>query len=191
MKIVFATQNLNKLKEIQQQAPKGIEIVGLTEIGCSEELPETGNTLESNAVQKASYVFENYGIACFADDTGLEIDALNGEPGVYSARYAGEDKNAELNMEKVLRNLEKQKNRRARFRTVIAYATSSGCQIVDGVVNGSITHEKIGNGGFGYDPIFIPDGETRTFGEMTMNEKAQLSHRARAFSKFIDLLKTL
>ena len=188
MKLVFATNNLNKLSEIRSLVPTGIEILSLKDINCNEELPETNPTLEENALQKARYVFENYGFNCFADDTGLEIDALGGEPGVYSARYAGEDCKAEGNMKKVLEKLELEENRRAKFRTVIALIIDAKETLFEGECNGSITKTKSGVEGFGYDPIFTPDGYEITFAEMSKVEKGAISHRGEAVEKLVSFL---
>lgn len=188
MKLVFATNNLNKLKEIQHILGDRIELLSLSDIGCSEDIPETAPTLEGNALQKAMYVFAKYGYNCFADDTGLEIEALNGEPGVYSARYAGEEKSAEANMEKVLSRMKELKNRKARFRTVIAVVIDGKKTLMDGIVEGEILTEKHGTDGFGYDPIFQPIGWTKTFAEMDLATKNQISHRSRAVQKLVTFL---
>ncbi len=211
MKIVFATNNAHKLSEIREIVGKDVEILSLADIGCHEDIPETGRTLEQNAIQKAMYVYEKYNTDCFADDTGLEVEALDGEPGVHSARYAeGTDHDSEANMAKLLAKLEGKDNRRARFRTVIALATSQGVPptlanpikseisnagraakvfLFDGVVEGVITTEKHGTGGFGYDPIFRPDGYDKTFGELPHEVKNSISHRARAVAKLARYLK--
>ena len=157
MKIVFATNNPNKLEEIQMLMPEGIEIISLKDIGCTEDIPETGNTLEANAFQKAHYLKENYGFDCFADDTGLEVEALEGAPGVYSARYAGPEKSAEANMNKILQELKGHENRKAKFRTAIALILNGEEHLFEGAVAGSINETKLGEDGFGYDPIFIPE----------------------------------
>ena len=185
MQIVFATNNLNKLSEIRALLPSGIEIVGLKDINCKEELPETHPTLEENALQKARYVFENYGFNCFADDTGLEIDALGGEPGVYSARYAGEYCNAEDNMQKVLDKLHAIQNRTANFKTVIALIIDGKETLFEGQCKGSMTKIRSGVEGFGYDPIFQPDGHNISFGEMNPDAKHAISHRADAFAQLL------
>jgi XTP/dITP diphosphohydrolase len=189
MKIVFATQNQNKVKEIASILPNSIEIVSLADINCHQDIPETSPTIEGNAIQKATYVQEHFNLNCFADDTGLEIEALNGEPGVYSARYAGEAKNAEANMNKVLEKLNNQSNRKARFKTVIALIINNKLHTFEGVVNGNITENKKGEKGFGYDPIFIPEGYTQTFAELSLEEKNTISHRAIATKKLIDFLQ--
>ncbi len=188
MKIIFASNNKNKVQEIQNQVPKSIEIVTLEEIGCTEDIAETGSTLEENAIIKANYITEKYGLPCFADDTGLEIDALNGEPGVYSARYAGEDKNADKNMDLVLQKLHNITNRKAQFKTVIALNINNEQHLFTGIVEGEIRNKKTGTNGFGYDPIFEPENLGKTFAEMTLEEKNKLSHRGRAVEKLIDFL---
>lgn len=198
MKIVFATNNKNKLSEIREILGSGFEVMSLAEIGCHEDIPETGDTLLDNAVQKARYVFEKYGYDCFADDTGLEVDALDGEPGVHSARYAeGTDHDSNANMDKLLRKLGDETRRTARFRTVIALlqkqqsgesaGEGSVLHIFEGKVEGSIIKEKRGAEGFGYDPIFMPEGYDKTFAELG-HVKNQISHRARAVKKLADYL---
>ena len=189
MKLVFATNNSNKLSEIRSLVPDGIEILSLKEINCNEELPETNPTLKENALQKARYVFDNYGFNCFADDTGLEIDALGGEPGVYSARYAGEDCGAEDNMKKVLDKLESEQERSANFRTVIALIIDGEETLFEGECKGNMTNTKSGVEGFGYDPIFTPEGYEITFAEMTKTEKGTISHRGKAVEKLVEFLK--
>jgi len=188
MKLVFATNNLNKLSEIRSLVPEGIEILSLREINCNEELPETNPTLQENAFQKAKYVFDNYGLNCFADDTGLEIDALGGEPGVYSARYAGEGCNPEDNMKKVLDKLFNESNRTAKFSTVIALIVNREEHTFFGECTGQITKTKSGVDGFGYDPIFTPDGYDITFAEMTKDAKGKISHRGKAVVKLVSFL---
>ncbi|MBR3399428.1 MAG: non-canonical purine NTP diphosphatase [Prevotella sp.] len=199
MKIVFATNNKNKLSEIREILGSGFEVMSLAEIGCHEDIPETGDTLLDNAVQKARYVFEKYGYDCFADDTGLEVDALDGEPGVHSARYAeGTDHDSNANMDKLLRKLGDETRRTARFRTVIALlqkqqsgesaGEGSVLHIFEGKVEGSIIKEKRGAEGFGYDPIFMPEGYDKTFAELGLDVKNQISHRARAVKKLADYL---
>ncbi len=197
MKIVFATNNKNKLAEIREILGNGMEVLSLEDINCHDEIPETGNTLEDNAMQKAEYIYKRYDMSVFADDTGLEVDALGGEPGVYSARYAGgEGHDSEANMTKLLANLGENNNRKARFRTVIALieknADSNGQPTVnrfEGIVNGEIIRERRGQGGFGYDPIFQPDGYDKTFAELGHEVKNQISHRARAVKKLAEYLK--
>ena len=191
MKIVFATNNPNKLKEIQSLIPKEIEIISLKEIGCNEDIPESGDTLEANAFQKAHYIKDNFNYDCFADDTGLEIDELNGDPGVYSARYAGPERNANANMNKVLNELKGKKNRKAQFRTAIALILKGEEHLFEGKVEGYISKDKQGNEGFGYDPIFIPENDIRSFAQMSMQEKGAISHRGRAVKKLVAYLKNL
>ena len=188
MKLVFATNNSNKLSEIRSLVPDGIKILSLKDINCNEELPETNPTLQENALQKARYVFDNYGFNCFADDTGLEIDALGGEPGVYSARYAGEDCSAEDNIKKVLSKLESEQERSAHFRTVIALIIDGKETLFEGECKGSITKTKSGGEGFGYDPIFTPNGYKTTFAEMTKDVKGSISHRGKVVDKLVDFL---
>ena len=189
MKLVFASHNQNKVNEIKSLLPDNFEILSLTEIGFNEEIEETGLTLDENSKIKAQTVFEKTGYFCFADDTGLEIEALNYEPGVFSARYAGNQKNDSDNIEKVLLNLQGMTNRNARFRTVITLLIGQEEYSFEGRVDGKIIMEKRGEFGFGYDPIFIPENESITFAEMSMEEKNQFSHRARAFLKMIEFLK--
>lgn len=201
MKIVFATNNQHKLQEIRDILGNEFEIVSLKDIGCDVDIPETGNTLEENAMQKAQYVYDHYNLSCFADDTGLEVEALNGEPGVHSARYAeGTDHDSEANMAKLLRNLEGKDNRKARFRTVIALIQKQdvcpcGCTSIkkvnrfEGIVDGSIATEKHGTAGFGYDPIFVPKGYDKSFAELGESIKNGISHRARAVAKLAEYLK--
>jgi len=191
MKLVFATHNSNKAKEIQSLLPDDFQILTLTKINCLNEIPETAETLEGNSLLKAQFVSDNFNLNCFADDTGLEIEALNGKPGVYSARYAGVDKNAEANMNLVLSELENESNRKAQFRTVITLILNEKTVLFEGIVKGEICTEKRGTDGFGYDPIFIPEGQSKTFAEMTLTEKNQQSHRARAFEKMIEFFKSL
>jgi len=181
MQIVFATNNAHKLSEIRQILGHKIEVLSLSDIGCHDDIPETGTTLEANALQKARYIRDKYGYDCFADDTGLEVDALGGEPGIYSARYAGgEGHDSEANMQKLLQKLDGEDNRAARFRTVIALLQGNEQKLFEGIVNGTITREKSGAEGFGYDPIFMPDGYDQTFAELGMDIKNRISHRARA-----------
>ena len=201
MKIVFAKNNQHKLQEIRDILGSEFEIVSLKDIGCDVDIPETGNTLEENAMQKAQYVYDHYNLSCFADDTGLEVEALNGEPGVHSARYAeGTDHDSEANMAKLLRNLEGKDNRKARFRTVIALIQKQdvcpcGCTSIkkvnrfEGIVDGSIATEKHGTAGFGYDPIFVPEGYDKSFAELGESIKNGISHRARAVAKLAEYLK--
>ncbi|MBL4710291.1 MAG: RdgB/HAM1 family non-canonical purine NTP pyrophosphatase [Flavobacteriales bacterium] len=186
MQIIFATQNPNKLVEIQNQIGDQHEIKSLLDLGLTEELEETQETLEGNALQKARFVFKKFKQACFADDTGLEIESLNGEPGVFSARYGGPEKSFESNMNLVLDKLKGKQNRSAQFRTAIAYINKQGEELIfEGVCRGEILEEKVGEKGFGYDPIFKPEGHLKSFAEMTLNAKNEISHRGLAFSKLI------
>ena len=188
MQLVFASNNKNKIQEIQQLLPSSIEILSLEDIGCTEEIPETADTIEGNAILKANYVTEKYGYNCFADDTGLEVEALNGQPGVYSARYAGEQKSAEDNMNKLLFELINKSNRNAQFKTVIALNLNGEQHLFEGKAKGTIIFEKRGTDGFGYDPIFQPLGYNSTFAEISMNEKATISHRGISTRDLIDFL---
>lgn len=181
--LVFATNNRHKLDEVQKITGAGFRIVSLAEINCREEIPETADTLEGNALLKAQYVKEHYGYDCFADDTGLEVEALDNAPGVYSARYAGEEKSSEANIRKLLGELEGKENRKARFRTVIALILNGKEVLFEGIVKGEIIPEKRGVSGFGYDPVFIPEGYTETFAEMGNETKNTISHRAEAVKK--------
>ena len=213
-KIVFATNNEHKLSEIRAILGPSFEVVSLADIGCHEDIPETGTTLEENALMKAEYIYNKYHLSCFADDTGLEVEALDGAPGVYSARYAameatapdgsaiGKSHDSEANMARLLRELANNNNRKARFRTVIAFIEKKdvcpcGCTSIklvhqfEGIVEGEITREKSGAEGFGYDPIFRPDGYDKTFAELGADIKNQISHRARATQKLAEYLKTL
>jgi XTP/dITP diphosphohydrolase len=194
MEIVFASQNQNKIKEISALVPQHIQIAGLDPAAYpvfKDELPETGNTLEANALQKARFVFQHTGKACFADDTGLEIFCLDGRPGVYSARYAGEAKNANDNIAKILSEMMNCENRSAQFRTVIAFVDGKSEHLFEGVVEGEIAERKRGENGFGYDPVFVPEGSSKTFAEMGLGEKNVISHRARALQKLIKFLGEL
>ena len=191
MKIIFATNNPNKLLEIKALVPKEIQVISLQEIGCGEDIPETGTTLEANAFQKAHYIKKHFGFDCFADDTGLEIEALKGAPGIYSARYAGPDRSAEANIKKVLIELQDKQNRKAQFRTAIALIINGQEHLFEGIVKGQISKIKKGENGFGYDPIFIPENETRTFAQMTLDEKSKISHRGHAFNKLLTHLHLL
>lgn len=191
MKLVFASNNQNKIKEIQQMLPESIAVLSLEDIGCTEDIPETAATIEGNAILKANYVTEKYGYNCFADDTGLEVAVLNGEPGVYSARYAGEQKDANNNMDKLLSNLENKSNRKAQFKTVIALNINKNQHLFTGIVKGNIIQEKIGTQGFGYDPIFVAENDTRTFAELTIEEKATISHRGIAVKQLIEYLQNI
>ncbi|MEX0996843.1 MAG: non-canonical purine NTP diphosphatase [Flavobacteriaceae bacterium] len=185
MKIVFATNNPNKIKEVKSQLPATIELLSLAEIGCNEDIPETSPTIEGNALQKATYIKENYGYDCFADDTGLEVDALNGAPGVFSARYAGEQKNDDDNMNKLLTELKIKPNRKAQFKTVIALILNGKNISFTGICKGTILENKRGNQGFGYDPIFQPEGFDLAFAEMSLEQKNNIGHRGKAVQKLI------
>ncbi len=189
MEICFATNNQHKLNEVRALLNPELKIVSLEDIGCREELKEDGATLESNALQKAEYVYQQYKINCFADDTGLEVEALGGEPGVISARYAGDHRNNEDNIRLLLKNLKNHKNRKAQFRTVISLILEGQIYKFQGVVKGVIINEKRGEEGFGYDSVFIPDGYHRTFAEMTMAEKGKISHRGKAVEELVRFLK--
>ncbi len=191
MKLIFATHNQHKLKEVQALLPTSIQLLSLTDIGCTQEIPETATVLEGNAKLKADYITKQYGYDCFADDTGLEVGVLNGAPGVYSARYAGLDNNAEANMQKLLNNLEGKNNRKARFRTVIALNLNGKQYLFEGVCKGEILVQKQGEQGFGYDPIFKPDGFVKSFAEMTLGEKSKISHRGRAVGELASFLSSL
>ena len=188
MEICFATNNENKVKEVQQMLPDTIQLKTLAQIGCTEELPETQDTLEGNSKQKAAYVFEHFQINCFADDTGLEVYALNNEPGVYSARYAGPQRNNLNNIELLLKNLKGKTDRRARFRTSITLVLDEEYFQFDGIVEGTIIEEMRGANGFGYDPVFVPEGSDKTFAEMSAEEKNKISHRGRAIAKLVAYL---
>ena len=191
MKLVFASNNKNKIQEIQALVPNTIQIVSLEDIGCTEDIPETADTIEGNAILKANYVTEKYGYDCFADDTGLEVEALYGAPGVYSARYAGEQKDANDNMDKLLSELKDKSNRKANFKTVIALNLNGKQNLFTGIINGKIIEEKIGTNGFGYDPIFVADGFDKTFAELSMEEKSTISHRGIAVKELILFLQKL
>lgn len=187
--IVFATNNQHKIEEIQSILGNLLSIIPLSEIGCTEEIPETSLTIEGNAVQKAMYVFEKYHVGCFADDTGLEVEALGGRPGVKSARYAGPGHDFDANVTKLLHELQGQLSRRARFKTVISLITNEHEMLFEGIINGIITTERRGKGGFGYDPVFIPDGYEQTFAEMPAELKNAISHRAIATRKLVAFLQ--
>jgi XTP/dITP diphosphohydrolase len=191
MKIVFASNNKNKIQEIQSMLPDTIQIVSLESIGCFEEIPETADTIEGNAILKANYVTQKYGFDCFADDTGLEVEALNGEPGVYSARYAGEQRNADYNMNKLLEELLDKPNRNAQFKTVIALNLKGKQYLFTGIASGEITLEKKGTGGFGYDPIFKPTNYDETFAELSLAVKNEISHRGKATKALLDFLQNI
>lgn len=189
-KIVFATNNAHKLAEVRAVLNDFAEVISLSDIGCYDDIPETGTTLEENAVLKAQFIHDRYDVDCFADDTGLEVDALHGAPGVYSARYAGEEQNAANNMEKLLKNLSGKKNRKARFKTVIALIKNNQTFCFEGQIEGRIIDKARGNAGFGYDPVFVPNGYVQTFAEMGADEKNRISHRAKAVKKLTDFFQT-
>ena len=191
LKLVFATNNRHKLEEVSHKIGDHFELLTLNDIGCTEDIEETGSTFKENAAIKSNYVYKKYHLNSFGDDSGLVVDALNGEPGVYSARYAGEHGNHAANIKKVLAKLDGIENRKARFVTVISLTWEGKEYVFEGVVNGTIRHETTGTGGFGYDPIFQPDGYDITFAEMTMDEKNKISHRARAMEKLILFLKNI
>ncbi len=191
MTLVFATNNKNKLKEVQALLPSSIELKSLEDIGCTEDIVEDAPTIEGNAILKAKYIKDTYGYDCFADDTGLEVTALDGAPGVYSARYAGPQKEASDNMNKLLINLATQKDRSAQFKTVIAFAKADSIQTFEGICKGQITKEKHGDGGFGYDPIFQPDGYEATFAQMALSLKGKIGHRGKAVAKFVAYTEAL
>ena len=190
MELVFASNNKNKIAEIQSMLPESIQILSLEDIGCHEDIPETADTIEGNAILKADYVTQKYGFDCFADDTGLEIDALNGEPGVYSARYAGEQKNADDNINKVLDGLKNKSNRNAQFKTVITLNLKGKQYLFTGIIKGTITTVKIGTNGFGYDPVFQPENYSETFAELPLETKNKIGHRGKAVQQLIDFLNT-
>lgn len=179
-KLVFATNNVHKLEEIAAILGEKVELLSLKDVDCQTDIPETADTLQGNAMQKANFIYELTGMDCFADDTGLEVEALDGAPGVLSARYAGEGHNSEANMQKLLQNLQGVTNRKAQFRTVICLIADGKTHLFEGVVKGEIIREKRGKAGFGYDPIFVPEGHTKTFAEMSHETKNKISHRARA-----------
>jgi len=187
--LCFATNNAHKLEEIQAILGDSFNLLSLKDINCNEELPETGNTLEANSLQKAQYLYDHYQVNCFADDSGLEVNALNGEPGVYSARYAGEQRSHADNINLLLKNLEGKSDRSAQFRTVITLIQDGKISQFEGAIKGQIIEDQRGTDGFGYDPIFMPDNFDRTFAEMSLEEKGKISHRAKAFEKLIFFLK--
>ncbi len=191
MKLVFVTNNKNKLAEVQKMLPKSIELLSLEDIKCFEDIEETAKTLEGNAQIKANYITEKFGLNCFADDTGLEVKILNGQPGVYSARYAGNQCNSEDNMTKLLHELDGKTNRKAQFRTSICLNLDGNQFLFDGICKGEILTEKQGEKGFGYDPIFKPNGFEKSFAEMTSEEKNKISHRGLAIQKLVDFLKEI
>jgi XTP/dITP diphosphohydrolase len=187
--LIFATHNAHKVQEVIALLPEDVTVKSLSDIGFADEIPETGATLEQNALSKAYYIWRKLGKNCFAEDSGLEIDALNGEPGVYSARYAGNEKNDKANLQKVLENLKGKTERKARFKTVFYLIWNGTKWQFEGQVEGTITESEKGNGGFGYDPVFLPVGHSKTFAEMSQEEKSQISHRAIALNKMIDFLQ--
>jgi XTP/dITP diphosphohydrolase len=189
MKLVFATNNLNKLKEVQEMLSNSIEILSLNDISCFDEVDETETTLDGNAKLKANYITQKFGYNCFADDTGLEVDGLEGKPGVYSARFAGEPSNSEKNIQKVLSELENKTNRKAQFRTVICLNIDENQYLFEGTCKGEILTKKQGEKGFGYDPIFKPEGYSTSFAEMSSEEKNKISHRGIAIQKLVQFLK--
>ncbi|MDQ8011997.1 MAG: non-canonical purine NTP diphosphatase [Flavobacterium nitrogenifigens] len=190
MNLVFASNNKNKIAEIQSMLPESIKILSLEDINCLEDIPETADTIEGNAILKADYVTEKYGYDCFADDTGLEVNALNGAPGVYSARYAGEQKNADDNMNKLLEALKNEENRSAQFKTVITLNLNGKQYLFTGIAKGEITLTKTGTNGFGYDPIFKPENFNETFAELPLTTKNTIGHRGKAVKQLIDFLST-
>ena len=191
MRLVFATNNKQKLDEVRAIVGDRVEVLSLNDINCHDDIPETADTLQGNALIKARYIYEKYGVNCFADDTGLEVEALNGEPGVYSARYAGEECCSEANMQKLLQNLTGKTNRNAQFRTVIALIIKGEEKLFNGIVKGTITEEKRGDSGFGYDPIFVPEGFSESFAQMSGEQKNSISHRYRATEQLSNYLKEL
>lgn len=188
MKLVFATNNRHKLEEVRAILGNRVEVLSLNDIGCNDDIPETADTLQGNALIKVRHIYNKYKMNCFADDTGLEVEALNGAPGVYSARYASESNDSEANMNKLLQNLTGINNRNAQFRTVIALIINGEEILFDGIVKGTISDKKIGNSGFGYDPIFVPEGYNESFAQMDSNEKNSISHRYRATKQLCDYL---
>ncbi|WGD34141.1 non-canonical purine NTP diphosphatase [Olleya sp. YS] len=191
MQLVFATNNLNKLKEVQSLIPSHITLLSLKDIGCFEDVPETQNTIEGNAIQKAEYIKQQYGYDCFADDTGLEVEALNGEPGVFSARYAGTQRDANDNMDLLLSKLKSKDSRQAQFKTVIALHLNNELETFTGICKGDITTTKQGDKGFGYDPIFKANGYTKTFAEISLDEKNKIGHRGKAIRLLVDYLNKI
>jgi XTP/dITP diphosphohydrolase len=189
MKLVFATNNLNKLAEVQEMLPHSIELLSLKDINCFDEIEETALTLKGNATLKANYITQKFGYNCFADDTGLEVNSLEGKPGVYSARFAGEPSNSEKNMQKILSKLENKTNRKAQFRTVICLNIDENQYLFEGICKGEILRRKQGEKGFGYDPIFKPEGYSTSFAEMSSEEKNKISHRGIAIQKLVQFLK--
>jgi XTP/dITP diphosphohydrolase len=189
MKLVFATNNKHKLEEMRAILGDKVELLSLAEIGCFDDIPETADTLEGNALIKARYIYEKYAVSCFADDTGLEVEALDGAPGVYSARYAGENNDSQANMNKLLQNLTGKSNRNAQFRTVIALIIEGNENLFEGIVRGRIAEERQGEAGFGYDPIFVPEGCDESFAQMAAEKKNSMSHRSRAAAALNEYLQ--
>jgi XTP/dITP diphosphohydrolase len=187
--LIFASSNPNKIREVREMLDGLYEIKGLHDIGCTEEIPETADTIEGNALLKARYVVEHFGLNCFSEDTGLEVTALNGAPGVHSARYSGEDRDPQANIDLLQKNLAPHADRSARFKTVIALSLNGVEHLFEGLVNGHIRQEQFGTGGFGYDPVFVPDGFSISFAEMGKEDKNRISHRGRAVQKLLDFLK--
>lgn len=182
-KLVFATNNKHKLEEVSSVSQDSIEILSLKDINCFDDIPETADTLKDNALMKAQYIYDKYSYDCFADDTGLEVEALGGRPGVFSARYAGEDQNSERNIKKLLSELEGETNRKAKFRTVVALIENGEIKYFEGIIKGHITNKPVGSSGFGYDPVFIPEGFSQTFAEIGSELKNKISHRALAINE--------
>lgn len=191
MKLCFATNNTHKIEEVREMLGDNFDLLSLQDIGCKTELPENQDTLEGNSLEKAQYVWEQYQINCFADDTGLEVEALQGEPGVYSARYAGPQRNSEDNISLLLHKLQSKTNRTARFRTSITLILQGNIHQFEGIVQGKITESRLGDKGFGYDPVFMPDGYNRTFAQMNIAEKNSIDHRGKAVQAMVDFLKSL
>lgn len=191
LKLVFVSHNQNKIREVRAMTPGSIDIIGLDELGCFDEIHETADSLEGNALLKARYIFEKYNVNCFADDTGLEVEALGGRPGVYSARYAGPGKNSDDNINKLLDELKNSASRKARFRTVIALILDGEEMFFDGIAEGQIIHKKKGKDGFGYDPVFQPEGHNHTFAEMPLHKKNLISHRYKAFNMLSEYLMSV
>ena len=189
MKLVFATNNKHKLQEVRDIVGDRVEVLSLADIDCHDDIPETADTLQGNALIKARHIYEKYGLDCFADDTGLEVEAIDGAPGVYSARYAGEECDSEANMRKLLENLTGKTNRNAQFRTVIALIINGEEMLFNGIVKGTIATEKKGDSGFGYDPVFVPEGYSESFAQMSSETKNSMSHRFRATRQLADFLK--
>ncbi|GAB1416389.1 non-canonical purine NTP diphosphatase [Paludibacter sp.] len=187
-KLVFATNNKHKLEEVTSVAQGSISVLSLKDIECFDDIPETADTLEGNALMKAKYIYDKYGFDCFADDTGLEVDALDGRPGVYSARYAGDDQNSENNIAKLLSEMENKENRKAQFRTVVALIEGGEVKYFEGIIKGNISDKPSGHSGFGYDPVFVPEGYSQTFAEIGSDQKNKISHRALAINELQNYL---